>query len=192
LVANMHWDIAPYLDPALTQVEQENALARYGRSSLNQENDLASHSKSDDLIMLDHAFGLFDTERHDPAQGLGSFCNGGATRIVEADLGLHGNVDIAHDWHVCLPGEMGEKWAGCIYLPLAALGFYRRRRSALHDRKYRHTPQTARGRAGGAPDHHRRGQQHHLPGIGARANSGLHRSSWIVAVSVCPSALPAI
>src|SRR5271166_3802737 len=78
----------------------------FDRSPLYQEDDFAGDPVGDDLVVLNHAFGFLDPERHDPAQGLGSLCDRGAARIVEAGLGLHGDIDVAHDWHVRLRWEV--------------------------------------------------------------------------------------
>src|SRR5262245_31612873 len=72
---------------------------------LDSEHDLAGHAVGYDLVMLHHAFGLLDAKRHDATQGLGGFGHGEATRIVEADFGLHGDINVAHDRHASLPGS---------------------------------------------------------------------------------------
>jgi hypothetical protein len=75
-------------------------------SPLDQEDDFPGNPIGDDLVMLNHTLSLLDAERHDPTQGLGGLCDGGATRIVEADLGLHGDIYVAYDCHVRLRWEM--------------------------------------------------------------------------------------
>src|ERR1700733_2366715 len=71
-------------------------------SPLDQKHDLARHAIGNDLVVLNHAFGLFHPKRHDPTQGLGGFRDGGATRIVEADLGMHGDIYVTYNWHLRL------------------------------------------------------------------------------------------
>jgi hypothetical protein len=73
-----------------------------GKLPLNQEDDLSGHPIGYDLIVLDHALGLFDPKRHYPTQGLRCLRNRGSARIVEADFGLHRDIDIAYDRHICL------------------------------------------------------------------------------------------
>jgi hypothetical protein len=76
-----------------------------GRSPLDEKDNLTSDTEGDDLVMFDHALGLLHPEGHNSAQGLGSLCNRGATGIVEADFGLHGDIDVANDRHLSLHGK---------------------------------------------------------------------------------------
>src|ERR1700739_4540264 len=76
-----------------------------------QEHDLAGDAISDDPVMLHHAFRFLDAERHDPAQRFCRLLDGGTTCVVEADLGLHRYVDIAHDRHLAPPCDQNGQAA---------------------------------------------------------------------------------
>jgi hypothetical protein len=56
------------------------------QSSFDEEDDLTGDPVGDDLIVLHHTFYLLHSEGHDPTQRLGSFRDGGTTRIVETNF----------------------------------------------------------------------------------------------------------
>jgi hypothetical protein len=64
---------------------------------LDFKDDFSGDPVCDDPVMFDHAIHFAHSEQHDATQSLRGFDDGATTRIVKADLGLHGDVDIAYD-----------------------------------------------------------------------------------------------
>jgi hypothetical protein len=63
----------------------------------HEKADFAVHAVHCDLIILDNAFGFFDSERIDAAKGLGGFLDRLPTGIVKAVRRLRDDLDTAND-----------------------------------------------------------------------------------------------